>query len=102
MRKQSIFQSYDEHDGKLETLCRVSGHQRDLRVSLVVILIRNEGRVVDEFTQTSESLLVVVDCRVDQLLEILESPIGFVSFFCTQRSFITSVENYGAHDIRNR
>src|SRR6185503_7126885 len=93
MRKQTIFESNDEHQRKLESLSRVHGHESHRRVTFVIVLIRNECRVIDKLAQSFDSLFVVVDRRVDEFLKVLESSLGFVSALRTQREFVTRLNN---------
>ena len=60
-----------KHEGKLKTLGGVRGHQRDYRVLFVLIGIRNECGVIDEFPQAFNALFVVIDGRVHEFLQVL-------------------------------
>src|SRR6266436_6315968 len=66
MRKQTIFQPDDKDKRELEAFGRVSSHQSNRHFGLVLISVRNQGRMIDEVSQTLGSLLVIVERRVNQ------------------------------------
>ena len=101
MREQSIFETDDKDERKLETLGGVRGHQGDGRVAFVLIGVGNQRGVIDELAQAFDALLVVVDGSVDQFLQVLQTRFGFVSLFALECVLVTGVEDGGFDDVGN-
>ena len=100
--KQTIFESDDKDEWKLQALCRVRSHQRHWRVAFVFILIGNECGVVDELTQPFDTLFVVIDGCVDEFLQVFQTAFGFVCAFASERDFVTGFDDRSTDDIGNR
>ena len=98
MREQTVFETDDEDERKLETLRRVDRHQRYRRVALVVVLIGNERGMIDKLAQSFNALIVVIDGGVHEFLQVFETAFGFFSLFRLQRVFVASLDDRGPHD----
>src|SRR6185369_923247 len=93
MWKQSVFESNNEDYRKLQTLGGMCGHERHRRIALVVVLVGNECRVVDEFAESFNALFIVIDGGIDQLLQVLETPFSLIRSLAAERVFVTRLDD---------
>src|SRR6266566_9787253 len=55
--------------------------------------------MIDELAQAFGALFVIIDCGVDELLEVLQTRFGFVAVFALERILVASVEDGGFDEI---
>src|SRR5215469_3301363 len=99
MRKESFLHTHEEHERKLESLCRVQCHQRDARTFFILICVTDERGVIEKLSQRL-SAIGGVSRSVDELLKILNSGKRLGTCFLFQSLHITSAIDQEPDDLR--
>ena len=58
--------------------------------------------MIDKFTQSIDTLFVVINGSVDELLQVFQPAFCFIGALGAQRLFVTGFLNRIANDVRNR
>ena len=94
VREDALLDADDEHDGELEPLGRVEGHQHDLIVVVEIVGVGDQRHLLEELVEHGE-----LACRTDQLAEVLDPTVRLDGVLGLELAEIARVVDRGLEQV---